>query len=157
MKNNYLRSTLQPGERIICRGKIHPAFLFAPTLWALVIAAGVLKGIRAFDLLALSPWLATLLLLPLIYFAQHLITYLTTEASLTSHRVISKTGWLSRTISEVSLGKIESTAIDQPVIGRLFGFANLVVKGSGGHAVTATALADVMKFRAAIQTATNPR
>lgn len=152
---SYLRSTIQPGETILFQGKIHPAYMLAPVGWTVFITAAICKAIPALQLATVSPWVWAMLLMPAFYFCQHLITYLTAESALTTHRVLSKTGLIQRNISEIGLSKIESSSIDQGIVGRLFGFGDLVIRGSGGHAATGTALAEVMAFRAAIQNATN--
>ena len=156
MKSSYLKSTLQPGETILAKGRIHGAFLVAPAVVATAFLIGVLKLLVAWQLAELAPWCWWTALVPVLYFADRFIFWATAESAITSHRVLFKSGWIARKISEVSLSKIESSAIDEPLIGRVFGFADLVVKGSGGHAVTIPALANVMSFRAAVQNATNP-
>jgi uncharacterized membrane protein YdbT with pleckstrin-like domain len=152
----YLKSTLQPGEQILFLGKIHPAYLVGPVLWTVVIIAIIYKLVTGLQLATLSVGIWATLLLPITYLIQHVVIYETSESALTTHRVLTKAGLLRRSISEIGLAKIESSSIEQGIVGRLFGFGDLVVRGSGGHAVTATALSTVMEFRAAVQNATNP-
>jgi len=95
-----------------------------------------------------------LVVIPVIFFFQNLIVFLTAETALTTHRVLSKVGWISRNISEITLAKIESSSITQGMVGRIFGFGNIVIRGSGGHAATGIGLAEVMRFRAEVQRAT---
>jgi uncharacterized membrane protein YdbT with pleckstrin-like domain len=152
----YLKNSLQPGEQVLFHSSIHPAFMIMPTFWTLLFEFGALKLIVAMEMAKWFPWVWLVLLLPALYFLQHLVTFLTAESAITTHRVVAKIGLIARNISEIGLGKIESSAIRQGIIGRMFGFGDLVVRGSGGHSATGIALADVMKFRAVVQTATNP-
>lgn len=151
MTKSYLADTLQPGETVLHRGRIHPAYLLIPTLVALLIFFGTFKAIRYFDFPQISLWTWAILLLPAFYWVQHILIYATSEAALTNRRVMSKTGFISRRISEISLGKIESSTIEQGLIGRTFGFGDLVIKGSGGHLVSAPGIEKIMTFRAAVQ------
>lgn len=157
MKKTYLKSTLQPGERIFYVGKPHPAFLIPHSIAAVVFFIAIAKVIAAFGFASATPLVWLGLLVPVAYLIPHVITFFTVEAALTSDRILAKTGWISRKVSEINLSKVESTAIDQGIFGRIFGFADLSVKGSGGHAVTAIALADAMNFRAAVQNAVSER
>jgi uncharacterized membrane protein YdbT with pleckstrin-like domain len=43
-----------------------------------------------------------------------------------------KLGLLSRTVSTISLRKIESTGLRQSILGRIFGFGQVEFKGTGG-------------------------
>lgn len=149
----YLKQTLQPGEAVLATGGIHPAYLIAPAVTAGTIAWAIVWAFDRFDVTETLPAAWWVLLLPAAYFIQSLLVWATTEAALTNCRVVSKSGFISRRISEIALSKIESTAIDQGVIGRAFGFGDLVIHGSGGHAATAPGLGQVLQFRAAVQNA----
>lgn len=54
-----------------------------------------------------------------------------TELALTSKRVIAKFGFIRRDTVDVRLGKIESIAFDQGILGRIFNFGSIVVSGAG--------------------------
>ena len=153
MNRTYLAISLQPGERIICQGGPHPAFLIPHLGAAAAFALALAIAIRRLGLPASYPAAWWILAIPALYLGSQVLTFITCEAALTSDRMLTKSGWVSRRISEISLSKIESTSIDQGFLGRMFGFADLAVTGSGGHSVTALAISNVMAFRAAIQNA----
>lgn len=150
---NYVRQTLQPGEEVWATGGIHPAYLIGPGLRAIALGVILMWSMRHFEVVEIWPAAPWVLLLPWLGFLHYFIIWATTEAALTNCRVLVKSGWISRKISEIALAKIESTEIEQGVIGRVFGFGDLVVHGSGGHAASACGLTDVMQFRAAVQNA----
>lgn len=54
-----------------------------------------------------------------------------TENGVTNKRVIHKEGIISRNTSEMRLKSIESIYIRQGVIGRMFGFGDVVITGRG--------------------------
>jgi len=55
----------------------------------------------------------------------------TTEQGVTSKRVVYKTGIISRTTDEMRNNAIETVEINQSVLGRIFGFGNVIVTGRG--------------------------
>ena len=55
----------------------------------------------------------------------------TTEQGVTSKRVVHKTGIISRTTDEMRNNAIETVEINQSILGRIFGFGNVIVTGRG--------------------------
>lgn len=149
----YMKQTLQPGEKLLAAGRVHPAYLIVPAIIAYLTACGLMWSIQRFHLTEGLPAAWGVFLLPGFYFIQHLIIWASTEAALTTNRVVAKTGFISRRVSEIALGKIESTDIDQGVIGRLFGFGDLVIQGSGGREASTPGLGRILQFRAEVQNA----
>jgi uncharacterized membrane protein YdbT with pleckstrin-like domain len=60
------------------------------------------------------------------------VAFITTEFAVTNQRVITKTGLFRREAVELMLRQIESMKIDQRLLGRLFGYGNLEIIGTGG-------------------------
>jgi uncharacterized membrane protein YdbT with pleckstrin-like domain len=60
------------------------------------------------------------------------IYFFTTEFGLTNKRIVAKTGFIKRTSMEIMLSKVESITVNQPILGRIFGFGTIIVTGSGG-------------------------
>jgi uncharacterized membrane protein YdbT with pleckstrin-like domain len=56
----------------------------------------------------------------------------TTRIIVTPKRVIYRTGVIGRRTVEMNKDKIESIDVSQPILGRLFDFGSVTVKGSGG-------------------------
>ena len=58
-----------------------------------------------------------------------------TEYGLTTKRVIFKSGIISRNTEEMRLSKIETVEVKQGIIGRIFGYGNVIVTGTGRSSV----------------------
>lgn len=119
----YVTENLMPGERVVFQTRIHP-IIFTGPVFLLVIGLGLLTvdwivsglimvGLAAWS--ALSAW----------------IHRTTSEFAVTDRRLIAKVGLISRRTVEMHLTKIESLAIDQPVLGRILGFGTVRCRGTG--------------------------
>ena len=73
-----------------------------------------------------------------------------TELAVTDHRVIYKTGLLSRHTIEMNLDKVESVDVDQTLLGRLFGYGTITVRGTGGSLEPIRDIGDPLTFRSFI-------
>ncbi len=49
------------------------------------------------------------------------------------------------------ISKIESVAVNQPMVGRLFGYGTVVLRGTGGSSEPFHDIKDPVEFRNAIQ------
>jgi len=56
----------------------------------------------------------------------------TRELAITSKRIIGKFGWIKRNTIDYPLNKIENIEVYQGFIGRIFGFGEISVTGTGG-------------------------
>jgi uncharacterized membrane protein YdbT with pleckstrin-like domain len=59
------------------------------------------------------------------------VRWLNSSLVITTERVVSTTGALSRNTIELFLDRIEGIAIHQSLLGRIFGFGDLLVSGTG--------------------------
>lgn len=75
----------------------------------------------------------------------------TSEFAITNKRVIIKVGLISRRTLEINLSKIESVNVDQNIWGRIFGYGNLTVIGTGGTRETFNTISRPMEFREKFQ------
>jgi uncharacterized membrane protein YdbT with pleckstrin-like domain len=55
----------------------------------------------------------------------------TTEIAVTDRRVIIKHGFIRRATMEMNLQKIESVDVDQSLIGRIFDYGTVTIRGVG--------------------------
>ena len=60
-----------------------------------------------------------------------IIRRLSTEMVVTDRRVILKEGFLSRKTIEINMDKVERVDVDQTILGRLFDYGSVTVKGTG--------------------------
>lgn len=55
-----------------------------------------------------------------------------TEVAVSNRRVLIKTGFISRKTTEVILSKVESVGVDESTFGRMLGYGDVIVRGTGG-------------------------
>lgn len=124
---SYVSGTMIKGEEIIHEAKI--------SWWAQtpLIVFGII-GIFFYGL--------GIILLLIAY-----LQYKTTELAITNKRVIAKFGFISRRTVEISLAKVESIQVQQPLLGRIFNYGSLVISGAGNPQAPVPGIADPMNFR----------
>jgi hypothetical protein len=74
-----------------------------------------------------------------------------TEMAVTSKRVIVKIGLLRRNTIELFLPRVESVRVEQGLLGRMLGYGNIVVRGTGGSAEPFKDVRSPMEFRRQVQ------
>lgn len=74
-----------------------------------------------------------------------------TEMAVTNKRVLVKVGIMSRRSIEIMLSKIESVRVDQTVMGRIFGYGTIIVRGVGGTPEPFADIAHPLDFRRHVQ------
>jgi len=80
-------------------------------------------------------------------FLSPLIDTLTSEFAITNQRVIIKTGLFARYTMEMNLNRIESTHVEQGIIGRIFGYGTIQLIGTGGNTETFQWIPKPLSFR----------
>ncbi len=127
---SYLDDHLLGGERIVYRARLHWT-IFLTSIVVVLLGIGLwilLQYIEpAYSYAGLG--LAGIGLLLAIGPA---IRYVTSEFAVTDKRVLGKVGFIERESDETLLSKIEAIAVDQGVIGRMFGFGTVTITGTGG-------------------------
>jgi len=73
-----------------------------------------------------------------------------TEISVTTHRVIYKTGFIRRHTVEMNMDKVETVDVDQSILGRLLGFGTIRVRGTGQSIESLREIAHPIELRNAI-------
>ena len=157
----YVESTLAGGERIVHRANLNWTYSFFPVLWfALGVAPIVMLALIQFGagvpyaeltiawiFAGLGVFVGAWILIG------HLIMLWTTEIVVTSFRFVYKTGLISRKTQEVSLNKIEEITLTQSVWGRLFGYGQLILRGTGVGIIELPNLDDPIHVRKIIENA----
>jgi uncharacterized membrane protein YdbT with pleckstrin-like domain len=148
----YVQRVLQPGETVVHESRLHP-LIFLPALLLLAIAVALFVaslqfigdvkiGLEAaaaiFAVFAIASWLRAT------------IRRATTELAITDRRVIYKAGLLARHTLEMNRSKVESIDVDQSILGRIFGFGTIVVRGTGGSLEPIRLISDPLAFRSQI-------
>jgi uncharacterized membrane protein YdbT with pleckstrin-like domain len=125
----YVEEVLQPGETVLFVSTIH-WLVYWPAL--LLIVAAI-----ATDLLAASGhefvrWISLLCLATgLLSGARAWFKRWTTEIAVTDRRIIYKRGFIRRHTIEMNMDKVESVDVNQSLLGRIFGYGDVLVRGTG--------------------------
>lgn len=133
---SYVDSVLIDGESVLHRGRI--------SLWP--------HGWKIFFGILLAPVVVGLGLLVWVF-----VIYRTTEIAITNKRIIAKSGFVSRSTTEINLPKIESLQVDQTVTARLFNYGTIIIAGAGTPNLQIHGIADPLSFRRHFMEATDRR
>ena len=150
----YVRKVLQPGETVVYATKLHWLIYVNTTLLAIACVALVGAAVSTSDnqSISLAFAIAAIIfaLLALSTGLRAFIRRATTELAVTDHRVIYKSGLLSRHTIEMNRDKVESVDVDQSLLGRIFGYGTVVVRGTGGCLEPIRNIGDPLTFRSHI-------
>jgi uncharacterized membrane protein YdbT with pleckstrin-like domain len=129
---SYVESVLAPGERVVHRAAIsHWKYAFSYLVGLLLIAAALaawVYGKRE------APWPAVeaaAAVVGILAILVALVRRSTNELVLTDRRIIAKSGLVSRNTVEMNLSKVESLHVNQSLAGRLLGYGDVTVVGTG--------------------------
>ena len=128
----YVEQTLSSDEVVVLKARFH-FFQHLASWLALIVLGIVIVGI--------------------IIFLRREIRFATTEIAATNHRIVLKTGWLTRRTEELPVQAVEEVSLFQGFFGKLFGFGWLRITGTGEGCIDLPTIAAPMKFRAAIEEA----
>ena len=147
---SYVQNHLQEGETVVHQTRVHWIVYGRAVFWLVVAAALYVASARE----AGTPYakgleIASLvaLVLALLDALRGFMRRLSTELAVTDRRVISKTGIVRRKTFEMNRSKIESVMVDQSILGRLFDFGTVIIKGTGGGIDPLVGIAEPLKFR----------
>ncbi len=148
---SYVERVLQPGEHVKARGTIHWVIYLSGLI---VLGVAVVVYIAALAAPSFAPALdiftaALLALCSLLLLSAWLHKY-GTEIAVTNHRAIYKSGILSRRTVEMNLDQIESVEVHQSILGRLLGYGDIAVHGTGEGIENISMVADPLTVRSAI-------
>lgn len=136
----YITQTLAKDETLLAEGKISKWSLFH------IYCAAVIFGVSIVCL----PISAMLLLYAWLKIRS-------TEMGITSKRVIRKSGVIMRNTDEIRLSKVESVSVKQGMLGRMFGYGDVIISGSGGNDAVMKGVKDPLVFRNAVDDACESR
>jgi uncharacterized membrane protein YdbT with pleckstrin-like domain len=141
----YVEDNVLPNERVTYRAHLSRMLFVLPACIAIIGVA-----------LCYWSWMAgaAALFVAAVIGIQRYIHYTSSEFAVTDRRVIIKVGVLRRRTLEMQLAKIEAVAVDQGVMGRIFGYGDIAVTGTGGTNERFAGIGDPLAFRRAVQLAT---
>lgn len=153
---SYAHSVLQTGETIKAVGKLHWIVFVRGLLFAVVGFALLLYGyddqvVGRRDLASVAVIVGALLaLIGVLLLLGAWFHRWITEISVTTHRVIYKTGFIRRHTVEMNMDKVETVDVDQSILGRLLGFGTIRVRGTGQGIESLRGIGDPIGLRNAI-------
>lgn len=89
----------------------------------------------------------------LLKFAQMMIIKATTEIGVTDIRLVYKRGLVARAVGEINIDRVEGVNVLQGILGRLFGYGRVMVRGMGVGEVVLPPIAQPIRFKKAIEKA----
>lgn len=149
---SYIDGNLLSGEHVVYRTRLHWLLFMGPVLLTVVVflpiawflANGTWSGLAWIPLA-----LGSLVLLATFIKRQ------SSDFAVTNKRVMMKVGVFSTRSVELLLNKIEAIAVNQGFIGRIFGYGDIVITGSGGTTEAFSHIQGPLAFRRAVQSVTD--
>jgi uncharacterized membrane protein YdbT with pleckstrin-like domain len=145
----YIDSILQPGEKLLYSTTLH-GIIYLPAIlcWLAAVGCFVSAGI-------MPPLLIGALILAVIGLILAFRAWFqrwTTETDVTNMRVVHKEGFIKRRTFEMSLEKVESVDVDQSILGRIFGWGDVTIRGVGEGKEVIKFIGSPIEFRNHITT-----
>jgi len=122
-------SNLMPNEQLLVDTDLHWIIFF----WPVLISCGLLYFLFKPHSLLLLNYLVAAGIAYLL--GDVLIRYISTHFTLTTARLIKKTGFLRTQSWEIGLQHIESVRLQQTLLGKMFGYGDVIVSGVGGDQI----------------------
>ena len=141
----YVDQILQPGETVTYSTTLHwIVYLPAIGLWLLAViafTAGGTAGPIAF-MVALVCAVVGLALACAAWFKRW-----TTEVDVTDRRIVYKRGFIRRHTVEMNMDKVESVDVDQSILGRMFNYGDITIRGTGAGIEPLHNIYEPLEFR----------
>lgn len=174
---DYIRQSLSEDEELIHVASFHWMYgthalfnvLFSAILSVSILAFALKyqpamlgelppESVGAFKRLAyLHPGIKILaffiFLMGILKFAQMMIIKATTEIGVTDIRLVYKRGLVARAVGEINIDRIEGVNVLQGVLGRMFGYGRVMVRGMGVGEVVLPPIEQPIRFKKAIEKA----
>ncbi len=146
----YIDEILQPDEKLLYSTTVH-WIIYLPGLLALAVAlASAIYATRVENYAGMLSLLALAIfsgLYGLIDVARAWFRRWTTEFDVTDRRVVHKSGFIQRRTIEMNMDKIESVDVNQTLLGRIFDYGEVVVRGVGESWEPIFTIGSPLKFR----------
>src|ERR1700759_450369 len=147
----YIDEILQPGEKVLYSTNAHWMF-YLPAIGVWLVVAILLVASVMIPPAVLFFWAcaAVLAIVALYFTVKAWFHRLTTETDVTNMRVVHKTGFIKRRTFEMALDKVESVDVNQSIMGRIFNYGDVIIKGVGEGNEAIRTIAAPLDFRSHI-------
>jgi uncharacterized membrane protein YdbT with pleckstrin-like domain len=149
---SYIDRSLLDDEHVLFRTRLHWKLLIGPVLLVLVTL------LPAAWLSLQSSWRNWTLIPPgvgLVFLLAAILKRQSSDFAVTNRRVMMKVGVFSTRSVELLLNKVEAIAVNQTLAGRVFGYGDIVVTGSGGTEERFPDIQAPLELRRAVQAVTD--
>ena len=146
----YIQKILQPGEKVIFSSTLSWAvYLPSIVLWLAALAL-LVTGV-ALERSAIGQSAGGIVAVFAAYSGlKAWFRRWTTEIDVTDRRVVYKRGFIRRHTVEMNMDKIESVDVDQTLIGRLFDYGDVIIRGTGAGIEPLRGIDSPLAFRNAV-------
>lgn len=148
---SYVSRTLGAKERVLYLTGYHWFYWLGVTVLSAPFIYIAIAGLPSYN--ALDYILLMLSGAPFAYGVYLFVHGIALEVAVTNDRFVKKTGLVAITTEEVSLDKIEEVNVTESVLGRIFGYGNVKVHGTGAGSIDVKMVNSPVSLRRAIQTA----
>ena len=139
---NYVEGNLARDEQIILKAEV----TWLSQFWYLVFG-GLFTFSGISTIISKGSEGVLVIVIGLFLLLVAAIHVLTTELALTNRRIIAKTGLIRRNTVELKVNRVESLEINQGILGRIFDFGSVTVKGTGGSSAPIPYIKRPLQFR----------
>jgi len=148
---SYIDGNLLDGEHVVYRTRLHWLLFVIPVLFTVVVLLP-LAWLMANGTWESFTWIP--LSFGLIVLVATFIKRQSSDFAVTNKRVMMKVGVFATRSIELLLNKIEAIAVNQSLMGRVFGYGDIAVTGSGGTREAFSRIQAPLEFRRAVQSVT---
>jgi len=151
---SYIDSILEPGEEIRYRTTVTWTVYGPSLLLALCAVASLIVAETSAPLAGIGAFAAVFFALAaIVSFLPGWFRRFTTEIVVTDRRIILKRGLIRRHTVEMNMQKVESVDVDQTLVGRLFNYGNITIRGTGSSFETLSKIDAPLKLRTTVTAA----
>jgi membrane protein YdbS with pleckstrin-like domain len=147
----YIDSILEPGEQVRYHTTISWTVYAPAIVLAIPVLASLLLGVGSSQLAGVG-WFGAIVfaLAALVAFVRAWFRRWTTEIVVTDRRIILKRGLIRRHTVEMNMQKVESVDVDQTLLGRIFDYGNVTIRGVGSSFETLRMIDSPLKLRTTV-------
>ncbi|MFP4098435.1 MAG: PH domain-containing protein [Alphaproteobacteria bacterium] len=172
----YVQQSLSPDEELVYVGKFHWMYTvgaFMSIVWGVILSIVIMfAAYKGYELSGyIDPQRAGFLgaiqqihpgirgvaflffIFGLLKFAHMMVIKVTTEIAITNIRLVYKRGLVARQVGEISIDRIEGVNVLQTILGRVFNYGRVMIRGMGVGEVVLPPIEDPIKFRRSIEDA----
>ena len=146
---SYVRKNLEINETVIFEAKQHWIVIIKPFVLMIGGLFFISQGHDFLILLGTIWFLIGLIWLPIV-----ILLRASTEYAVTNERIIIKKGIIARNVKDLKLQQIEGTQVVQGIIGRVFNYGTLRIRGTGQGEQAYYYITEILDFQRCINAAT---